>query len=212
MFLYQIVHTRAKENHAAVLNAASLRFFGRGFSGGFPPLKGDFVRLELYPDGTVRTVGEGGSLYGGYALRALRPVAVPVRYEPVGGDWPTSERLECEAWATLQAQQQGGHVALRVAGNRLRLCDGAPLLALTGKQIYSPPLPPSIEAGQARKLAAWAGLEWVEQDISLDRLPLFDELCYFDHRGLSSISACDGNVYTDILTQRMAGYLKNLYL
>ncbi|MDE7069898.1 MAG: aminotransferase class IV, partial [Alistipes sp.] len=170
-----------------------------------PAKVSSFVRIEATTAEELRLVLSAPSLYDGYALRSLRPQAAPLRYEIPFGDRPTSLRLETLRWARELVRAAGAATVIRCDRRDLvRAADDAPLFAVLGERIYTPPAPPSIERDQALRAIDAARLGVTEQEIGREQLAWFDELFYFDHRGITSLSGCGEALYTDIIAARIA--------
>ena len=187
-----------------------------------------FVRLVLPASGSLRLEFEGVSLYRGYDLRSLMPEAVTLQYEPPLFDAPTSAR-EAACMLALQAAvtadnraaeadieraavRTGVQAVIRCDGEGfVHVCDEAPLFAVKGKKVYTPPAPPSVERELAYRAVEAARLPLLELEIGREQLARFDEIFYVDHRGLTSLSACEGQLYAAIITERIARVLNKLY-
>lgn len=229
-YLYQTVHLldgrpRMLEAHLGLLADWAARIFGidyrpdaermrrriaaRADEEGCPAGQSCFVRLQLYADGEERLGPAVGSLYRGYALRSLLPEATVLRYEVPLFDAPTSAREAAAALARHRAQLAGAHVAVRCDGDGLlRTADDAPLFAVRGKTVCTPPAPPSVERGIALRAVASAGFDLREEPLPAALLPAFDELFYVDHRGVTALAHCDGNPYMALYAERIAAAME----
>lgn len=225
-FLYQTVHVRRYRplllaRHIALLGTHTRTLFGYDLrpdlqrlerqiatlleANRHPATLSSFVRIEATAGEELRLVPEPLSLYDGYALRSLRPEAAPLRYELPFGDRPTSVRLETLHWARELIRPSGARTVIRCdSRDRMRSADDAPLFAVLGGRLYTPPAPASIEREQALRAIDAAGLSLTEEEIGRERLAQLDELFYFDHRGITSVSGCGKALYTDLLAQRIA--------
>ena len=168
------------------------------------------------------------SFYDGYALRSLRPAAAVVNYGVPYPEYPTSAR-EAACMLALQAAvtadnraaeadieraavRTGVQAVIRCDGEGfVHVCDEAPLFAVKGKKVYTPPAPPSVERELACRAVEAARLPLLELEIGREQLARFDEIFYVDHRGLTSLSACEGQLYAAIITERIARVLNKLY-
>lgn len=225
-FIYQTVHVRRGRplllpQHTALLGQYVRAFFGYDLrhdpqqierqiaalleANRLPASVSSFVRIEATADKELRLVPSAPALYDGYALRSLRPEAAPLRYEIPFGDRPTSARLEALRWARALVRNVGASTVIRCDRRDLvRSADDAPLFAVLGERIYTPPAPASIERNQALRAIDAARLGVTEQEIGREQLARFDELFYFDHRGITSLSGCGEALYTDIIAARIA--------
>lgn len=229
-YLYQTIHLldgrpRMLEAHLGLLADWGARIFGLDFrpdaepvrrriaaridAEGCPAGRSCFVRLLLRADGETELGPVVDSLYRGYALRSLRPDATVLRYEVPLFDAPTSAREAAAALARQQAQRAGAHIAVRCdAEGLLRTADDAPLLAVRGKTVCTPPAPPSVERAIALRAVAAAGYELREEPLPAALLPAFDELFYVDHRGVTALARCDGHPYMALYAERIAAVLE----
>lgn len=171
----------------------------------YPAGGSSFIRLRLYLCGRLAILPGGISLYTGYALRSLRPAATVLRSEVPFNELPTAAR-EATAQVNRQlAASAGAQVAIRCdADGRLRDADDAPLFAVRGLELFTPPAPASVESQVAREAIEAAGLTLHEEPLTPASLCSCDELFYFDHRGITSVRCCDGTLYMDLVAGRIA--------
>ena len=180
------------------------------------------------PAGDLLLIPGAVSFYDGYALRSLRPAAAVVNYGVPYPEYPTSAR-EAACMLALQAAvtadnraaeadieraavRTGVQAVIRCDGEGfVHVCDEAPLFAVKGKKVYTPPAPPSVERELACRAVEAARLPLLELEIGREQLARFDEIFYVDHRGLTSLSACEGQLYAAIITERIARVLNKLY-
>lgn len=225
-YLYQTVHTLAGRiwrlaEHIAVLDSASLALFGRPFrpdaatlahrigrllaAENAPVDRSAFVRLQLSPEGKLEETYAGVSLYRGYDLRSLAPEAISVVYDLPLGDDPTSAREAAAALARARAEALGYRCAVRCdCAGIVHTADDAPLYAVEGHRIVTSPAPASVEALLAAEAIQAAGLTLETRPLQHNELDRFDELFYFDHRGVTALARCDGEPYMDIVAGRVA--------
>lgn len=231
--LYQTIHVargRARNvaAHIALLDAASRTLFGRRYMPGterltariealaaterYPRSVSGFVRLELAPDGREQLLAAGISLYDGYALRSLMPEAATVRYELPLTDAPTTLREAAVALADLEAARRGATKAVRCSTDGMLLtADDAPLFALRGHTLLAAPAPASVEGALLREAARRTGLTLRDEPFGCGDLRRLDELFYVDHRGVTSLSHCDGIPFMSLTAERLAGALEALF-
>ena len=183
---------------------ASVRQMEGGVSG--------FVRIELDPDGTERLLPAGVSLYDGYAFRSLQPEAVTVGYDLTLSEAPTSAREAAAQLARRLAERRGAEVAVRCdSAGILRSADDAPLLAIAGRTVLTAPGPASVERRLAMLAVRAAGLELSEEAFGRADLPSLDELFFADHRGVTSLSRCDGLPLMTFVAERIAEAMEGLF-
>ena len=193
-----------------------------------PVAGSSFVRMAFTPAGDLLLIPGAVSLYDGYTLRSLRPAAAVVNYGVPYPEYPTSAR-EAACMLALQAAvtadnraaeadieraavRTGVQAVIRCDGEGfVHVCDEAPLFAVKGKKVYTPPAPPSVERELAYRAVEAARLPLLELEIGREQLARFDEIFYVDHRGLTSLSACEGQLYAAIITERIARVLNKLY-
>ncbi|MEG1700186.1 MAG: aminotransferase class IV [Alistipes sp.] len=225
LYLYQTIHlnhghARQVEAHAAVLDAASRKLFGRRYTPNihqlttriealataehYPQSVSGFVRIELLLDGSERLQPAGVSLYDGYALRSVQPTAISVEYD-LSDEAPTSAREAAAQLARQQAAMLGADVALRCDRSGVaRTADDAPLFAVRGTTLITSPTVASVERNLGLEALQKAGLTWIEHPIDRAGLSLFDELFYVDHRGVTVLSRCDGHPLMALIAERVA--------
>ena len=233
LYLYQTVHlargrARNVAGHIAVLDAASRELFGRPYAPAAERLArrietlsaadrspagvSGFVRIELDPDGTERLLPAGVSLYDGYAFRSLQPEAVTVGYDLTLSEAPTSAREAAAQLARRLAERRGAEVAVRCdSAGILRSADDAPLLAIAGRTVLTVPGPASVERRLAMLAGRAAGLELREEAFGRADLPSLDELFFADHRGVTSLSRCDGQPLMTFVAERIAEAMEGLF-
>lgn len=233
LYLYQTIHLlgghpRLVAEHAALLDEASRALFNRPYTpdtrqltariaaaavaAGYPRGVSCFVRLELTPEGGERITPAGVSLYSGYALRSLLPDAVTVVYDNPLTDAPTSTREAAAGLARLWAENAGAAVAVRCnAEGQAIAADDAPLLAVRGREIVTPPAARSVERDLVMQAVRAAGIPLVEEPLECAALGRFDELFYADHRGVTALAHCDSHPYMALLAERVAAAMEQLF-
>ncbi len=211
-YIYQTLHVHRGEikhldRHTSLLDEGSRVLFGRLFDTNLVPLvqalrlrhHTEFVRVQVDHQGRIELLPAGRSLYEGYALRAMRPSACVFEYDIPYPEYPTSARWAAHELTTLIAQRNDAHVAIRCSSDGIiHTADDAPLYAVKGNRIYTSNLNGLLHVEQ------FYGMEFTEQPIGREQLSLFDELFYIDHRGVTAIGSCEGNVYADIVAERVA--------
>ena len=225
-YIHQTIHTldgnvRHLDAHIAAADEASRALFGRAFrpdtaalaarigatlAAERPPHdRSAFVRLLLAPCGEATLRFAGVSLYRGYDLRTVRPEAVSLVYDLPLGEYPTSAQEAADALAAARAAALGARCAVRCdSGGFVRAADGAPLFAAAGHRAVTPPGPRSAAATAAAAAIEAAGMTLEVRPLRREELTAFEELFYFDHRGVTSLSRCDGALLMDIAAARVA--------
>ena len=220
LYLYQTVHlargrARNVAGHIAVLDAASRELFGHPYAPAaerYPAGVSGFVRIELDPDGKERLSPAGVSLYDGYAFRSLQPEAVTVDYDLPLSEAPTSAREAAAQLARRLAERAGAEVAVRCdSAGILGSADDAPLLAIAGRTVLTAPGSASVERRLAVQAVRAAGLELREEAFGRADLPSLDELFFADHRGVTSLSRCDGLPLMTFVAERIAEAMEGLF-
>ena len=214
--------------HIAVLDAASRELFGHPYAPAaerlakriealaaverYPAGVSGFVRIELDPDGKERLSPAGVSLYDGYTFRSLQPEAVTVDYDLPLSEAPTSAREAAAQLARRLAERAGAEVAVRCdSAGILGSADDAPLLAIAGRTVLTAPGFASVERRLAVQAVRAAGLELREEPFGRADLPGFDELFFADHRGVTSLSRCDGLPLMTFVAERIAEAMEGLF-
>lgn len=231
-YIYQRIHTLDHRplhlaEHLTLLDRYSRALFKKQYSpdiksitseidtilreGNYPIELSAFVTLRVTADGTSSLEIIGGSLYRGYALRSINPSAISLQYDLPHSDYPTSVRESAADWAQTQALLADAKCAIRYNSAGVVVgCDDAPLFAVKGAIVYTSSAIESLERELAIDAIRIARLELREQTITIEQLPLFDELFYFDYRGITSIGHCDGRPYMSIIVERVARTLHKL--
>jgi len=93
----------------------------------------------------------------------------------------------------------------------LRSADDAPLLAIAGRTVLTVPGPASVERRLAMLAVRAAGLELREEAFGRADLPSLDELFFADHRGVTSLSRCDGQPLMTFVAERIAEAMEGLF-
>ncbi|MEG1622479.1 MAG: branched-chain amino acid aminotransferase [Alistipes sp.] len=229
-YLFQTIHTlhhkgRHLHEHLTLLNQASQHLFNQPVTLSatdlqtqisellvaehYPTTVSSFVRLQVYASGVLKLVLGEISLYAGYALRSLQPEAITLTYDLPFGGLPLSLREQAAAIALCQAQAQGATAVIRSSGNGL-VCtaDDAPLFVVRGTQIYTPVDDGSVEFAAAIAAIHLRGYELHIQAIETAELSACDEIFYFDHRGITALSKCNGRLLMHILAEQVATVLR----
>lgn len=229
---------RLVEAHAALLDEASRTLFGRPYAADparlarriaavaaaerYPAGVSGFVRLELTADGDERLHPAGVSLYRGYALRSLTPRAASCCYDTPFSEAPTSVREAAARLAAYEVRRSGADIAVHcTAGGVCLTADDGPLFAVRGHAVLTAPAAvvrdaaspafPSVERELALRAVRAAGLTAHEECFTAAELKHFDELFYADHRGLTSLSSCDGHPFMSLVAERIAAAAEGFF-
>lgn len=167
---------------------------------GYPDYGSHIVLLRSYGNSEYTLSCHGTSLYGDLALRALRPRATIVEWGGIFDDMPTSAslasaRLLGEYVAT---QGYGAFVAIDGAGKVVSVDGGTPVIITKGAIVVSESVL-TVEAEIVMRAFERDGRRTEIRNISREELLAADELAGIDHRGITSISECDGTAYSDII-------------
>lgn len=177
----------------------------------FPEGVSGFVRIELLPEGEERLVAAGISLYDGYGYRSIQPAAITVCYDIPFTEAPTSVHETAMLMARRIAVRAGAGAAIRCDGDGiLREAEGAPIFAIAGRTVLAPPDTDPVERVErmiTRRAVEAAGLEFREEAFGRNDLKLLDELFFTDHRGITSLSHCDGLPLMIYTAERIAAEL-----
>jgi hypothetical protein len=152
-------------------------------------------------------------LDAGYALSALRPKAASYEYAIPFGAFPTNFQIEAQAlFDTLALGGHGATRSVRREGDRLLSCGDAPLFAIKGHVLITPPLTEgaieSVERSLVIGAAASARLGVREEPILHSELKNYDELFFADAAGITSLAECDGAKFMSLTAPRLAAAMK----
>ena len=225
-YIYQYMHVHRLSlpeltAHIAVAAAAARELFGTEFrpdirqtdslcrrmllQNRYPQDVSSCIEMRLYASGTVHYRCGEIFAHDGLAMRSVRPEAVSLCYDIPFGDAPTSVRRAAHEAALAQACRQGFRSVVRCSARGLvSTADDAPLFAVFGRRIVTPPASPSVERDRIARAAARAGYALAEEPLERDALRRADELFYSDCRGITALASCDGRTYTDIIARAIA--------
>lgn len=173
--------------------------------------EGVLLTLRLYEGENYQLLVDEVSLYTGYALRSLRPVAVVERLPYELLRWATSLREECVRWALQRASMRGAQAVLLSDGRGVVYrMDDAPLYAVAEDVLYTSPQQTELTRNLVKQAAEQEGLQLVEHPIEEQRLASFDELFGFDYRGVRTLSAVNGRHYIALKAERIANRLSTM--
>ena len=230
-YVFQNVHTlgyrcRHMGRHIEILSAAALRLFGTGLRLDPQQAERQAVRLleacrrargvtvrivlKAYPSGDVVMECDEPSIYGGYALRSLRPEAVCMAIAPAMARYPTSAMAETRSLADAMARAQGFHTAILTdsGGNIVSECCN-PLFTVRGYTIATPPQPAgSVEMETAGQAARRASLAIHRQPLTLDDLAAADEVLTVNFQGITSMARIGNKPYMSIIAERLAACME----
>lgn len=163
------------------------------------------VMLRCYGEGLFSISCRGTSLYKGLDLRAYRPNAITVDVGGVYAGLPTSVAYaEAKLLAEYVRMQGAGAFVAVDASGRIVSVDGATAFVVRHGRITVSRLSPTVEAEIVLQALERAGREVEMRDIMRDELSTADEVWGVDHRGITSLTECDGRVYSDIIADATA--------
>ncbi len=166
------------------------------------------VELRLEFDGRIKLIIVENSIYQGYALRCLSPIATVVTYDNPISNHPTSARRAAAELAQHQAMSVGADVAIRAGTDgMIYSVNDAPIFGVIGRTIYTPPTIESVEHRLVAKAGLRAKIEVCEMAMTRSDLSIFDELFWADSYGITAISRCDHRVYMSIIAQKIAALM-----
>lgn len=230
-YVFQNVHTlgyrcRHMGRHIDILCSSALRLFGRQprisaqeaeqravrLLEACRRARGVTVRIVLKanPDGDIIMECDEPSIYGGYALRSLRPEAVRMAIVPPMAQYPTSAMAEARALADAMARAQGFHTAVLTdsGGNIVSECCN-PIFTVRGYTIATPPQPAgSVELEIAEQAARRASLTIRRQPLTTDDLAAADEVLTVNFQGVTSIARIGRKPYMSIIAERLASCME----
>ena len=225
-YVYQYIHVRdlllpELGKHISVAAAAARDVFGIDFrpdrretdslcrrmllANRYPQDMSACVEMRLFADGSASYRCGGIFTHNGLQFNIIRPEATLLCYDIPFGELPTSARLAAHVMAMAEARRRGVRAVVRcnAAGQLATACD-APVFATFGRQIVTPPAPPSVERDRVATAAARAGYTLTESPLERGDVLRADELFYSDCRGITALSRCDSRTYTDIIARRIA--------
>ena len=229
VYVYQYIHVRRVQlpelpAHIAAAADTARKIFGTEFrpdvretdslcrrmllQNRYPENLSSCIEMRLYASGDV--VYRCGEIFthDGLTFRPVRPEAVSLCYDIPFGDGPTSARRAAHAMAMNEARRKGFREVVRCSSSGLAATAGdAPLFAVFGRRIVTPPAAPSVERDRVVLAAAKAGYRLSEEVVARESLRFADELFYSDCRGITALFGCDGRTYTDIIARAIAAQM-----
>ena len=228
-YIYQHIHVRRLllpelSAHLSVAAAAAKDVFGIDFRpdlretdslcrrmllrNRYPEDVSSCIEMRLYPTGDL--ICRCGEIFAGdgLAIRHVRPEATTVCYDIPFGDAPTSVRRAANEMALAEARLRGFRSVVRCSAQGLvATADDAPVFAIFGRRIVTPPARPSVERDRVVRAALQCGYTLAEESTERESLRHADEIFYSDVRGITALSACDGRSLTDIIAHRIAAHM-----
>ncbi len=167
---------------------------------GYPDCGSHIVLLRSYGDSEYALSCHGTSIYDRFALRALRPKAATVESGGIFVALPTSASLAATRLLSEYAAVQGcgAFVAIGHDGKIVSVDGGTPVIIAKGVITVSESSM-TAEAEIVMRAFGRDGRRVEIRDIARDELLTADELAGIDHRGITSLSECDGTAYSDII-------------
>lgn len=171
----------------------------------YPSDKTNVVMLRSYAESDYALLCCGTSLYKGLDLRAYRPNAITVEVGGLYAGLPTSVAYaETKLLAEYVRMQGAGAFVAVDASGRIVSVDGATAFVVRHGRITVSRLSPTVEAEIVLQALERAGREVEVREIMVDELSTADEVWGVDHRGITSLTECDGRVYSDIIADATA--------
>ncbi len=183
-----------------------------------PAHTGSTVMLCIAPQGDddrdIAVEYERPLLEAGYSHSPLRPRAAAYEYSIPFPALPTNFQIEARSlFDTLALRQHGATRSIRRNGDHLLSCGDAPLFAIRGHTLLTPPPGEGAMNGVERELviaaAPKAHLTTREEPILHPELKSYDELFFADASGITSLSECDGAKFMSLVAPRLAAALKS---
>lgn len=179
-------------------------------TGRYPADRSSYVRMELRSDGTLDLRPDATSIYRGYVLRALHPDAVTLRFDTPFPGHATSAAEAAWELAREMAEARRVRSVVRTDGSGTRIeADGAPLFIVRGREIFTAAPPAGVTGQLAVEAIRRAGYALHTEPAGNTAAP--DELFYADHRGITAIKRCDGDLLMAIIASRVAREMERIW-
>ncbi len=167
-----------------------------------------FVELRVDVDQEWEVVIDSVSLYNGYAMRSIQPVAQPLIIDSPFGLLPTTARRATLSLAHDMARNLGGEIVLECgADSRLLSIDGATIFGVCRGEVIASTTLRRVERELIIRAAQTLGVRVEERDIFRSELGELDELFGCDHRGIVTISKCGHYSYMSVVASKIANAL-----
>lgn len=164
-----------------------------------------YVELRVDVERRVEYIINEISIYNGYSLRCISPTAQSVVFESSFGLRSTSVRREILSFAEGIANNLGGEIVLESdAKGVIKSAAGAALFGVANRTICSSKYIDCVEKKMVIESAKSCDFEIVECEITKKELPLFDELFYCDHYGITAISRYERRTYMSVIARKIA--------
>lgn len=233
-FAYQCVRTLGYraimlDEHLALLDTASQELFDRPSAfadsaitaaniamllshNGYSEQRSHIVALRTFADGSLEIECLETSLYDTLTLRALRPVATTIRAYDEAVQHPSSASLAATLLHREYARMHGAEVVVTIdIKGHLRYIDGAEAAVLIGGKIIFAPHATSPEYALLMRAAAELGRKTECRNIEAKELLRADEVLFIDHRGITALESLASRRYADIVTERLARHIEQLF-
>lgn len=167
---------------------------------GYPDYGSHIVLLRSYGNSEYALSCHGTSMYDTLSLRALRPKATILESGGIFDDLPTSASLATAKLSSAYAALLGCGAFVAADGSgRVVSVDGGTPVIITKGVITVAKSAMTAEAEIVMRAFERDGRRTEIRDITRDELLAADELAGIDHRGITSVSECDGTAYSDII-------------
>lgn len=167
---------------------------------GYPDFGSHILLLRSYGNADYILSCHGTSMYDTLSIRALRPKATIVESGGIFDGLPTSASLAANRLLSEYVATEGcrAFVAADGAGRIVSVDGGTPVIISKGIITVSESAV-TAEAEIVMRAFERDGRRTEIRDITRDELLAADELAGIDHRGITSVSECDGTAYSDII-------------
>lgn len=167
---------------------------------GYPDHGSHIVLLRSYGNAEYALSCHGTSMYDKLNIRALRPRAVIVESGGIFSGLPTSASLATSKLLGKYAATNGygAFVATDGSGRVVSVDGGTPVIITKGIIVVSESAM-TVEAEIVMRAFERDGRRIEIRSITRSELLAADELAGIDHRGITSVSECEGTAYSDII-------------
>ncbi len=172
-----------------------------------------FIRVELFEDGSTKLSIEEMSIYRGYSLRCIYPVAHPLHYKSPLEECSTTAGEMVAKLAELEARQHGADIALRVDGEVVDRASTSPIVALVDQVIYtSSSTTLSVEHTALLEAAKKINITIIDSYPTLSQLAQANELFFANHHGVTAIRSLNKRHYTSFTARKLAEAMNSITL
>lgn len=220
-FVYQYIRTEGHralqmQRRTEILDAASwqLRHAPSGLDAGrtaaaverllsengYPDYGSHIVLLRSYGNSEYALSCQGTSIYENLTIRALRPKATIVESGGIFNGLPTSASLATARLLGEYAAMNGygAFIEADSTGRIVSVDGGTPVIITRGLITFSDSAM-TVEAEIVMRAFERDRRRIEIRSITRQNLLAADELAGIDHRGITSVSECEGTAYSDII-------------